>query len=47
MSKTYMTHYCKGKWIDGTPSNCSAGLTKGMHRVLLTKEKAWLEIADD
>ena len=35
-----MIHYCEGVWINGTSSNCSAGLTKGTHKVLLAKPKS-------
>ncbi len=34
-----MMHYCEGKWIEGTPDTCPNDLTRGMHRVLLTKKK--------
>ena len=32
-----MTHYCEGKWIDGIPADCSAGVLEEMHPVRLAK----------
>ncbi len=34
-----MVHYCEGRWIDGSPGLCSAGLQRFEHVLYLTREK--------